>query len=151
MHGLKRQAVLRQPGLFSGLFGPTYLHAGFGRIFRPVRDAGSGGSRRFLQLGAAVFALRGFLLFGGVGVALGAVADAGFRTDTDLRNEKIGYKIREAQVQKTPYMLILGDKEAEAGTVAVRNRKGQQTVMGLEEFISRLTEERDSRSVAQIM
>ena len=77
--------------------------------------------------------------------------DAGFRTDTDLRNEKIGYKIREAQVQKTPYMLILGDKEAEAGTVAVRNRKGQQIVMSLEEFISKLTEERDSRSVEQIM
>ncbi|MEG1072155.1 MAG: threonine--tRNA ligase, partial [Oscillospiraceae bacterium] len=46
----------------------------------------------------------------------------GFRVETDLRNEKIGYKIREAQVEKVPYMLVIGDKEAEAGLVAVRNR-----------------------------
>ncbi|MEG0596567.1 MAG: threonine--tRNA ligase [Oscillospiraceae bacterium] len=46
----------------------------------------------------------------------------GFRVETDLRNEKIGYKIREAQVEKVPYMLVIGDKEAEQGLVAVRNR-----------------------------
>ena len=48
--------------------------------------------------------------------------DAGIRTEIDLRNEKIGFKIREAQVQKIPYMLVLGDKEAESGVVAVRKR-----------------------------
>ncbi len=48
----------------------------------------------------------------------------GVRCETDLRNEKIGYKIREAQLQKIPYMLVVGDKEKEAGTVAVRTRGG---------------------------
>jgi len=47
---------------------------------------------------------------------------AGFRVETDLRNEKIGYKIREAQLQKIPYMVVLGDKEAESGLVTVRKR-----------------------------
>ena len=47
------------------------------------------------------------------------LAAAGVRVETDLRNEKIGYKIREAQMQKLPYMLVVGDKEREAGTVAV--------------------------------
>ena len=47
---------------------------------------------------------------------------AGFRADVDLRNEKIGYKIREAQAKKINYMLVVGDKEMESGTVAVRKR-----------------------------
>jgi threonyl-tRNA synthetase len=49
---------------------------------------------------------------------------AGFRVDVDLRTEKIGYKIREAQLQKIPYMLVAGDREVENGTVAVRSRSG---------------------------
>ena len=65
----------------------------------------------------------------------------GFLVSVDERNEKIGYKIREAQVEKIPYMLILGDKEAEANTVAVRNRKGKQDVMSLADFIAQLSEE----------
>jgi len=48
----------------------------------------------------------------------------GFRVESDLRSEKIGYKIREAQMDKIPYMLVLGDKEAESGQVAVRSRSG---------------------------
>jgi threonyl-tRNA synthetase len=48
--------------------------------------------------------------------------DSGIRAESDLRNEKIGYKIREAQVEKVPYMLVVGDKEVENGTVAVRSR-----------------------------
>ena len=48
--------------------------------------------------------------------------EAGLRVELDDRNEKIGYKIREAQLQKVPYMLVLGDKEKEAGTVGVRSR-----------------------------
>jgi threonyl-tRNA synthetase len=47
---------------------------------------------------------------------------AGVRTESDLRNEKLGYKIREAQLEKLPYMLIVGDNEAQAGTVSVRKR-----------------------------
>jgi threonyl-tRNA synthetase len=52
------------------------------------------------------------------------LTDAGFRTELDARQEKIGYKIREAQLQKVPYMLVVGDREAADGTVAVRSRSG---------------------------
>lgn len=72
---------------------------------------------------------------------------AGFRVETDTRSEKIGYKIREAQLQKIPYMLVLGDKEAENGQVTVRTRAGGDVgAMTLDEFIEKITEERDSRS-----
>ncbi len=77
--------------------------------------------------------------------------EAGFRVEVDVRNEKIGYKIREAQMQKTPYMLVVGDKEAENGAVAVRNRKGQQTVMSLEEFIAAAQGEIASKSIEQAL
>jgi threonyl-tRNA synthetase len=50
--------------------------------------------------------------------------DAGLRVEIDARNEKIGFKIREAQLQKIPFMLVAGDNEKEAETVAVRTRKG---------------------------
>ena len=64
---------------------------------------------------------------------------AGVRVETDLRNEKIGYKIREAQLQKIPYMLVVGDKEAEAGTVAVRTRAGEDLgAMPLEDFTAKI-------------
>ena len=52
------------------------------------------------------------------------LADAGFRAQVDERQEKIGYKIREAQLQKVPYMLVVGDREAAEGAVAVRSRSG---------------------------
>ncbi len=66
----------------------------------------------------------------------------GMRMETDLRNEKIGFKIREAQMMKIPYMLVLGDKEAESGTVAVRSRKeGDLGTMPVEDFIAKLEEE----------
>ncbi len=72
---------------------------------------------------------------------------AGVRVETDLRNEKIGYKIREAQMQKTPYMLVIGDREAESGAVAVRTRGGEDLgAMPLDEFIERITGEIKSRS-----
>ncbi|HOQ08406.1 MAG TPA: threonine--tRNA ligase [Clostridiales bacterium] len=68
--------------------------------------------------------------------------EAGLRVEVDYRNEKIGYKIREAQVEKVPYMLVLGDKEAENRQVAVRSRKeGDLGPMPLENFIEKLTEE----------
>ena len=63
----------------------------------------------------------------------------GFRVEVDYRSEKIGKKIREAQLEKVPYMLVLGDKEQEAGSVAVRNRRdGNTTVMPLAEFVDKL-------------
>lgn len=68
--------------------------------------------------------------------------DEGFRVETDFRNEKIGYKIREAQVQKIPYMLVLGDKEAESGTVSVRTRLGgDEGVMAPDAFIEKIRNE----------
>ncbi len=69
------------------------------------------------------------------------------RVETDLRNEKIGYKIREAQMQKIPYMLVVGDKEAEAGTVSVRTRAGVDLgAMPLDEFMAKICEEISTRS-----
>ena len=61
---------------------------------------------------------------------------AGVRVAVDDRSEKIGYKIREAQMEKVPYMLVLGDKEMEAGQVAVRRRDGEQSVVSADEFIA---------------
>ena len=64
------------------------------------------------------------------------------RVETDLRNEKIGYKIREAQIQKIPYAVVVGEKEAADGTVAVRNRKeGTNETMPLNDFLSKLAVE----------
>lgn len=65
----------------------------------------------------------------------------------DSRNEKIGYKIREAQLEKVPYMLVIGDKEMEAGQVAVRSRKdGDAGVMSAEDFVKKIVEEIRTRA-----
>ncbi|MBO4848005.1 MAG: threonine--tRNA ligase [Clostridia bacterium] len=72
---------------------------------------------------------------------------AGLRVETDLRNEKIGFKIREAQMQKIPYMLIIGDKEVENGVVAVRSRRGGDLgTMPLADFKAKVVEEVVNRS-----
>ncbi len=64
---------------------------------------------------------------------------AGIRAEVDNRSDKVNFKIREAQLQKIPYMLVVGDREAQAGQVSVRNRKlGDQGAVGVDEFISRL-------------
>jgi threonyl-tRNA synthetase len=73
--------------------------------------------------------------------------DAGFRVRHDDRNEKLQAKIRDAQMEKIPYMLILGGKEVEAGTVSVRHRaKGDLGPRPAEEFIADLRREVDSRA-----
>jgi threonyl-tRNA synthetase len=62
--------------------------------------------------------------------------DAGVRVEKDLRNEKLGFKIREAQVGKIPYMLVVGDQEKEKGTVAPRYRSGKNLEpMSVDEFV----------------
>lgn len=67
-----------------------------------------------------------------------ALRQAGLRSELDERNEKMGFKIRDAQVQKIPYMLVVGDKEQAAGQVAVRERaQGDLGVMALDAFINR--------------
>ena len=71
-----------------------------------------------------------------------ALRAAGFRVKSDLRNEKISYKIREHSLQKLPYQLVVGDKEKQAGTVAVRTRSGEDLgAMSLAAFIERLQNE----------
>ncbi len=71
----------------------------------------------------------------------------GIRAEVDDRNEKMGYRIREAQLQKIPYMLVLGEKEKESGAVAVRNRKkGDLGVMSQDEFVNKLLTEISDKS-----
>ena len=70
----------------------------------------------------------------------------GFRVDTDLRNEKIGFKIREHTIQRIPYLLVMGDKEADSETVAVRNRSGEDLgTMSIDAFAALLQENVDRR------
>ncbi|HBQ27336.1 MAG TPA: threonine--tRNA ligase [Syntrophomonas sp.] len=70
------------------------------------------------------------------------------RVDSDFRSEKIGYKIREGQLQKIPYLIILGDKEIEAGTVAVRHRKqGDLGAMALDEFSNKIRREIEEKAL----
>lgn len=72
---------------------------------------------------------------------------AGIRAEGDFRSEKLGYKIREAQKEKIPYMLVVGDKEAENGAVAVRTRSGgDEGVMELQAFLTQCRQEIDSKS-----
>ena len=74
--------------------------------------------------------------------------EQGIRVEKDLRNEKIGFKIRAAQLNKIPYMLVLGDQEVQAKTVAVRKRKSKETrVMPVEEFLKELNERIDTKAV----
>ncbi|MDQ3511813.1 MAG: threonine--tRNA ligase, partial [Pseudomonadota bacterium] len=71
-----------------------------------------------------------------------SLADQGFRVQSDLRNEKIGYKIREHTMQRIPYLLVVGDRESESGMVAVRTLKGEDLgTMSLSDFASRLRDE----------
>ena len=73
---------------------------------------------------------------------------AGVRVEVDDRSEKIGFKIRAAQLEKVPYMLIVGDKDIENGTVSVRSRKdGEQGAVTVEEFISKITEEIERKAL----
>ena len=72
--------------------------------------------------------------------------EAGLRAECDLRNEKIGYKIREAQLEKIPYMLIIGDKDVENNVVSVRSRKeGDLGTMSYEQFFMKIKEENDGK------
>ncbi len=76
---------------------------------------------------------------------------SGIRVELDVRSEKIGYKIREAQMQKVPYMLVVGQKEAEDGVVAVRSRfLGDEGQKSLEEFITAIKEEIGSKEIRKV-
>lgn len=76
-----------------------------------------------------------------------ALEAKGIRVEVDLRNEKIGYKIREAQLEKIPYMLVIGDKELENKAVAVRSRKeGDLGAMALNDFTGKIVEEVETKT-----
>ena len=76
------------------------------------------------------------------------LSDAGLRVKTDLRNEKVGFKIREHTLRRVPYMLVCGDKEIEAGKVAVRTRKGQDLgTFTVEEFLDILKKQVRNRDL----
>ncbi len=73
---------------------------------------------------------------------LSRLEEKGIRAELDIRNEKVGFKIREAQMEKVPYMLVIGDKEMETGQVAVRSRKnGDMGAMPVEAFLDKITDE----------
>ncbi len=74
--------------------------------------------------------------------------DLGMRVEIDERNEKIGYKIRQAQLEKVPYMLVIGAKEVEEGTLAVRSRKnGDMGTVAVDEFIAKAIEEINTKAL----
>ena len=76
--------------------------------------------------------------------------DACIRAELDGRNEKVNLKIREAQLQKVPYMLVVGDREAQSGSVAVRNRKhGDQGAKPLDEFVAGIRQLIDSKAASE--
>src|SRR5882757_8997215 len=77
--------------------------------------------------------------------------EAGYRATGDYRPEKIGYKVREAQLEKIPYMLVIGDKEQSAQTVAVRDRvDGDQGAMAVPELVRRLDAEVKEKRIRQV-
>ena len=72
---------------------------------------------------------------------------AGIRCELDIRNEKIGKKIAEARTQKLPYLLVIGDKEAESDQVAVRSRQGDEGAVAFEEFLKRIVAEVEEKKM----
>jgi len=78
-----------------------------------------------------------------------SLAEQGFKVELDLRNEKIGFKIREHTLQRVPYMLVIGDRELETNTVAVRTRSGEDLgSMSVDDLVARLADEIASRGHA---
>ena len=75
------------------------------------------------------------------------LAAEGFRVELDAGNEKVNAKIRNAQMQKVPYMLVVGDREAEQGTVSVRNRRhGDQGAKSVDDFVGAMKQLVDAKT-----
>jgi threonyl-tRNA synthetase len=75
-----------------------------------------------------------------------ALQNAGIRCELDNRNEKIGYRIREAKMSKVPYMLVLGEKEATSGTVTTRNRKDEAETLSIADAVAKFRKEIDEKA-----
>ena len=113
---------------FAGAF-PTWLSPVQVKVL-PISD-------KYMEYGQKVFA---------------ALEEAGIRAEIDTRAEKIGYKIREAQMNKIPYMLVVGAKEEEAGLVSVRSRfAGDEGQKGLEEFIAEIKAEIAAKTIREVV
>ncbi len=81
-----------------------------------------------------------------------ALEAKGIRCEIDDRSEKIGFKIRQAQLEKVPYMLLAGDKDIENNTVSLRTRSGgDKGAMSLDEFVDKLLKEVDDKSLELTM
>ena len=79
------------------------------------------------------------------------IKDEGFRVDVDHRSEGVGYKIRQAQLMRTNYMLVVGEVEENSGKLTVRNRDGEETKdVSFDDFIEKIKKERDSKSLKSI-
>ena len=77
-----------------------------------------------------------------------ALEAKGIRCEIDDRSEKIGFKIRAAQLEKVPYMVLAGDKDIEANTISIRSRKnGDEGASTLEEFVNRIVEEVETKAL----
>ena len=77
-----------------------------------------------------------------------ALEEKGMRVEVDGRSEKIGYKIREAQLEKVPYMVLAGDKDIENNTISIRSRKnGDEGATTLDEFITRICDEIEAKAL----
>ncbi len=82
---------------------------------------------------------------------VGALKGGSFRVESDFRNEKLGLKVREAQIEKVPYLLVIGDKEVETNTVSPRERGGKKlSPMSVEEFIGTIEMENDRRKWREV-
>jgi threonyl-tRNA synthetase len=80
-----------------------------------------------------------------------ALKELGFRVEVNLKSDKVGAKIRDAQMQKIPFMLVLGDKELEDGTVAVREKvTGDLGTMSLDDFIKMAQKLKETRALANV-
>ena len=81
----------------------------------------------------------------------GEIKESGFRVSVDARSEGVGYKIRQAQLMRANYMLVVGEKEESSKLLTVRNRDGEETSdVSLDKFLEKLEEERDSKSVKSL-
>jgi threonyl-tRNA synthetase len=75
-----------------------------------------------------------------------ALSEAGIRVEADVRNEKVGFKIREHTLQKVPYLLVVGDREREAGQIAVRARNGDDLgAMAISDFLALLRKDEEKK------
>ena len=134
--------------------GPVYLR--FGRLAVPVFHSEDYkfeiGKGEVIKEGSDVSIIANGLMVNEAIEAGKALEAKGVRCEIDDRSEKIGFKIRQAQLEKVPYMLLAGDKDIENNTVSLRTRSGgDKGAMSLDEFVDKLLKEVDDKSLELTM